>query len=94
MKKIISLFLLFVFTLLPVSAKNLPTSKARVYTEFNIVDNEARIIEFASKKNIKISPEVDIPPTAKIKVQVIQSQKERRSGDAKDSGSRRRFKTK
>ena len=78
MKKVISLFLLISFVLLPVSAKNLVNSKAKVNSEFNIVDKNAKIIEFSPDENVKISSEVDIPPHATVRAQIIESQKERR----------------
>ncbi|MBR2069766.1 MAG: hypothetical protein IJ877_08410 [Candidatus Gastranaerophilales bacterium] len=78
MKKVISLFLICFFTVLPVNAKNLVKSNALVHTEYDILDDSENIIEFSPDKNIKISKNVDIPPHAKIKAQIIQSQKERR----------------
>jgi len=78
LKKAISLFLLLSFVLLPAYAKNAVNYKAKMYSEFNIVDNNTNVIEFSSKNNLKISREVDIPPNAKIKAQIIESQKERR----------------
>lgn len=78
MKKIISLFLLFTFMFLPVNAKNLVKSNAKVHTDYNISDENIKIIEFSPDKNIKISKNVDIPPKAKIKAQIIQTQREKR----------------
>ena len=77
-KKIISIFLLFVFILLPVGAKNLVNSKAQVHSEFNILDENIKTIKFCPDENIKISRDVDIPPHAEIRAQIIQSQKEKR----------------
>ena len=78
MKKIISLFLLLAFVFMPAGAKNLVNSRAKVNTEFNIIDESAEIFEFSPNENIRISRDVDIPPKAKIKAQIVQSQKERR----------------
>jgi hypothetical protein len=78
MKKVLISFLLICFALLPVSAKNLVKTHAKVYTEFNILDKDTNIIEFSPNENIKISKYVDIPPKARVRAQIIQSQKERR----------------
>ncbi len=77
-KKIILLFLFFIFILTPANAKNLVNSKAEVLAEFNIQDEGIKTIEFVPEENIRISKYVDIPPYAKIKAEIIQSQKERR----------------
>ena len=78
MKKINSLFLILIFVLMPVSAKNLVNSKAKVNTEFSIINETIDTIEFSPNENIKISRNVDIPPKANIKAQIVQFQKERR----------------
>ena len=77
-KKLISIFLLLAFASSPICAKNPVNSKAEVHIDYNIEDNEIKTIEFSPEQNIRISKYVDIPPYARIKAQIIQSQKERR----------------
>ena len=77
MKKILVIFLFLAFSLMPVNAEEFKGSKAKMGTEFNFVNSET-IIEFSSRENIRISPEVDIPPNAVIRAQTLQSQKEKR----------------
>ena len=78
MKKIISLIILAAFITLPVNAKNLVNTNALVHSIFNISENETNIIEFTPDEDINIPTQINIPSKSKIKVQVIQSQKERR----------------